>query len=843
MRRQEHEPAGPISRQSRTPMTQRSLSPETDRRRLSRLVAMTAAVGVLLSFLGFALARTFEENAAAQAVARQAEQDVRHIGAEVDGLLRNLELLGQAAAASNAPTTVIAGEGVAARDLLPRGLTSIVWYSRSDAEGISAAKANDVAAPATATGAAMSDLASVLSRALSTGRRAAALDGAGTSADRKHLSLLLAIPIAPPVAAPSADAGWPTAGMIVARLRLDQLIGDLRRIHGDDENPARLVLDGAGIGRQQITPGPGADMGALPPPTEQSAGATAQLFFRVADLELSLTLTRARAPAPDRPGWPIVVLFGGLVLTGGLSHAVGSAARARRAQDEQRRSEGALRESEARFRGFMDHAPFSMLVKDLEGRFQMVNRGIEATWKKTAAEILGRRVRDLSQGAGVDVVEAMDREVVESGRAVAREVHFADLGEGWNYEVKFPIKDSAGRVIAIGGVAVDISDKKKAELALQASEARFRAFMENAPVEMAVKDVDGRYLMISRAVEEIWERSAADILGRRSSEITPSAGASIAEAMDREVIETGRSVAKEIHFPGWRSEWAHAVKFPIKDADGRVVAIGSVALDFTEKKHTEQELRRAKEQAELANHAKSEFLANMSHELRTPLNAILGFSEIIRRQLYGPVGAAKYLEYAGDIWDSGEHLLGIVNSVLDTSKIEADSFKLDEAPCDVADIVDGAMRMIEERAQRAGLTVDHHVAPGLPPITADERVCRQVLLNLLGNAVKFTPAGGKVTATAAIAADGGLLLQVTDNGIGIAPADIAKVFDRFGQVDGSYARRHSGTGLGLHLTKKLVELHGGTIRLDSDVGVGTTVTVTLPPWRWCADIGVRSSSA
>jgi PAS domain S-box-containing protein len=824
-------------------MIRRSLSPAADRHRLSWLTAMTAVVGVLLSFAGFGLARMFEEKAAAQALSRQAEQEVHHIGAEMDGLLRNLELVGRSAAASNAPTTVIAGEGGAAQDLLPPGVTSIVWYARPEAEAISAggASAGDTPAVPTPTGAAMPDLASVLSKALSTRRRAATLDRASSLQQENQPTLLVAIPIASPAAAPSADTEQPMVGMIVARLELSPLIGYLRRIHGRDENPVRLVLDGAGIGRQQITPGPGGDVGASPTVAERSAGGTAKLLFSVADLELTLALTRATAPAPD--GLPLVVLLGGLVLTGGLSHAVRSAARARRALDEQQRSEGALRESEARFRSFMDHAPFSMLVKDVEGRFQMVNRGIEATWGKTAAQILGRRVRDLSQGPGVDVVEAMDREVVESGRAVAREVHFADLGEGWNYEVKFPIKDSAGRVIAIGGIAVDISDKKNAELALQASEARFRGFMEHAPVEMVVKDLEGRYAMISHAVEEIWDRTAAEILGRRASEITPSAGAAIAEAMDREVIEAGRSVAKEIHFPGWRSEWAYAVKFPIKDAAGRVVAIGSVALDITEKKHTEQELMRAKEQAELANQAKSQFLANMSHELRTPLNAILGFSEIICRQLYGPVGSDKYLEYARDIWDSGEHLLGIVNSVLDTSKIEAGSFNLDEAPCDIAEIVDAAMRMVEERAHHAGLALEQHVAPGLRPILADERACRQILLNLLGNAVKFTRAGGKVTATAEVAPDGSLLMHVADNGIGIAPTDIDKVFDRFSQVDGSYARRHSGTGLGLHLTKKLVELHGGTIRLDSDVGVGTTVSVTLPPWRWCEDIRVRSGSA
>jgi PAS domain S-box-containing protein len=348
---------------------------------------------------------------------------------------------------------------------------------------------------------------------------------------------------------------------------------------------------------------------------------------------------------------------------------------------------------------------------------------------------------------------------------------------------------------------------------------------------MVVKDLDGRFLMVSRAAEEIWDRKAEELLGRRTSDITESAGVAGVEEMDREVIETGRTVERELHFPGWRADWAHAVKFPIRDGGGKVVAIGSVVLNITDKKHAEEELIRAKEEAEIANLAKSHFLANMSHELRTPLNAIIGFAEIISSQLFGPVGSAKYLGYAGDIRESGTHLLGIVNSILDTSKIEAGSFELHEGPCDIAEMIESAAHMVDGRARQADLTLEQRVAPGLAPIVADERVLKQVLLNLLSNAVKFTPAGGKIVVTADVASDGGLLIQVVDNGIGIAGEDLDKVFHRFSQIDNSYARRHGGTGLGLHLTKKLVELHAGTIQLDSQLGVGTTVSVILPSWR------------
>jgi PAS domain S-box-containing protein len=356
--------------------------------------------------------------------------------------------------------------------------------------------------------------------------------------------------------------------------------------------------------------------------------------------------------------------------------------------------------------------------------------------------------------------------------------------------------------------------------------------MENAPVEMVVKDLDGRFLMVSRAVEEIWDRKAKELLGLRTSDITESAGVAGVEDMDREVIETGKTVERELHFPGWRADWAHAVKFPIKDGAGKVVGIGSFVLDITDKKHAEAELIRAKEEAEIANLAKSHFLANMSHELRTPLNAIIGFAEIIAGQLFGPVGSDKYVGYAGDIRESGTHLLGIVNSILDTSKIEAGSFELHEGPCDVAEMIESAAHMVEGRAIQAELTLEQRVAPGLAPLVADERVLKQVLLNLLSNAVKFTPAGGKVVVTAGVAPDGDLLLQVIDNGIGIASDHLDKVFHRFSQVDNSYARQYGGTGLGLHLTKKLVELHDGTIKLESEFGVGTTVSVALPAWRW-----------
>jgi len=234
-----------------------------------------------------------------------------------------------------------------------------------------------------------------------------------------------------------------------------------------------------------------------------------------------------------------------------------------------------------------------------------------------------------------------------------------------------------------------------------------------------------------------------------------------------------------------------------------------------------------RERAEASNAAKSQFLANVSHELRTPLNAILGFSEILKTKLFGPLGAPQYESYVCDIHESGVLLLNLINDLLDLSKIEAGKFALQEDICDVLEIAEAAVRVMAERAQKAGVKLEQHFM-ALPPIRADERKIKQIMLNLLSNAVKFTPQGGSVRLSAGIDDAGGVTFAVADTGIGIAPHQLDRVLEPFGQVENIMTRTHAGTGLGLPLCKALAELHGGTLALESEAGSGTTVTVVLP---------------
>jgi PAS domain S-box-containing protein len=297
----------------------------------------------------------------------------------------------------------------------------------------------------------------------------------------------------------------------------------------------------------------------------------------------------------------------------------------------------------------------------------------------------------------------------------------------------------------------------------------------------------------------------------------------------RRAIAVGRATTVTLrnYRKDGRTFWNEVNISPLHDESGRLIHFVGILQDATNRIRTEENLREAKEQAEVANRAKSEFLANVSHELRTPLNAILGFSEIMQLEMFGPLGAQQYHAYAKDVNDSGKYLLSIISDILDLSKIEAGRWELFPEAVDARDVFEVCLRRVSGRAQTGAVTLQSELPPGLPKIRVDPRALQQMLTNLLSNAVKFTPKGGRVMLVAR--GDGDQVeLSVADTGIGIAPKDIAKVLEPFGQADNPHSRRHEGTGLGLPIVKALVEQSGGSFRLESKVDAGTTVTLRLP---------------
>ncbi len=265
-----------------------------------------------------------------------------------------------------------------------------------------------------------------------------------------------------------------------------------------------------------------------------------------------------------------------------------------------------------------------------------------------------------------------------------------------------------------------------------------------------------------------------------------------------------------------------------KDKEGEVMALYGIMQDMTQRVLYEQELRQAKDKAERAYAAKSQFLANMSHELRTPLNAIIGFSEMMQREILGPIGTKKYLEYVDGIRSSGGHLLDLISDILDMSKIEAGKYDLDFQEINVGETLKKVVHMMEGRAQEAGIKIEFAKKPSTKTtIIADRRGIIQIMLNLLSNGIKFSKENGVVRIECYEREDY-LALKVIDHGIGIPANKLAQITNPFEQVSGSYTREHEGSGLGLAITKELTEMHGGILGISSSIDEGTTVTVRLP---------------
>ncbi len=432
------------------------------------------------------------------------------------------------------------------------------------------------------------------------------------------------------------------------------------------------------------------------------------------------------------------------------------------------------------------------------------------------------------------------------------------------FEATFPVPDAQGRprwidargqaqgqrdeagFTHIMGMALDITEERRAKAQAQAAEGRLRDGIESVTDAFVLFDRHGRLILWNRAFEDAFGFEPGSVKrGAAKDELNRIAALAV---KSDQPATGGRAGARELELHDGR--WLQVTERFTGDG-GTVVT----AADVTAIKRQEEERRKSTEnlrvmvtqleasqeklallarkyevamtRAEAANQAKSEFLANMSHELRTPLNAINGFSEIMSAEMFGPLGDARYKGYAADILKSGQHLLSLINDILDMAKIEAGKMTLHYETVSMKELCDDALRLMRGKIQEAGLTATLD-APDLPDVDADHRGLKQVLLNLISNAVKFTPEGGSIVVALSQPDQHHVRVAVTDTGIGIAAEDLARLARPFEQVEGQHSKTTQGTGLGLALTKALVEMHGGELGLESEPGRGTTVSFIIP---------------
>jgi PAS domain S-box-containing protein len=351
------------------------------------------------------------------------------------------------------------------------------------------------------------------------------------------------------------------------------------------------------------------------------------------------------------------------------------------------------------------------------------------------------------------------------------------------------------------------------------------------PVMFSAKDTQSRYLFMNRYQAELYGVTPDTAVGRTADDLLGPEYGAYTRAIDLKVIASGRATPFfEESYAGVDGVMRHWLtsKVPLTSGAGSVWGVATVSVDITERRRLEEGLRQAKDQAEAASRARSGFLAAMNHELRTPLNAVVGFAEIMHRQLLGPISPAEYNDYARHILDSGQHLLTLINDVLDFARLESGSLRLNRVPVDLPALVRAALEPLAETAATGGVRLAANLTDQPLVIRADEQRIRQALLNVAGNAVKFTPSGGSVTVALERLATGSALITVTDSGIGIDEAQIAGVFRPFWQADSGLDRVKEGAGIGLPLARELVTLHGGQLTLQSRVGEGTRVTIELP---------------
>ena len=494
-----------------------------------------------------------------------------------------------------------------------------------------------------------------------------------------------------------------------------------------------------------------------------------------------------------------------------------------------------IRRSEARFKDFTAATADRFWETDTDHRYVFFSPP-SVNLTAPVGSLLGRRPwepmeRHADSGSWLDLIAIMN------DHKPYRDYRYSwKFNDGSKLNIKMsgtPIFDSDGSFSGYRGTSTDESSEIEAQEKVFDLQKKFFDAMESFDVGFEFWDADGKFVACNNFFREVHRETAhtlqpgldyADYLRHLAESGTVQEAVGRVDEWLAEVMaeEEDDFTVKEYSTPGGR--WFNLRRQRL--TDGSLIVFHS---EITEQIQRELLVRQSKEVADMANRAKSEFLANMSHELRTPLNAIIGFSEIMKEETHGPLGGEKYGEYSEHIHSSGKHLLELINDVLDVSAIEAGKLDLHESNVHLDDTVEATVQMVQSRADYNGVEIINLVDRTFPMVIADELRIKQIMVNLLSNAVKFTPRGGSITVDSRFENGNPVELIVADTGIGMDALDLTKAMEKFGQTErGDLMQHHGGTGLGLPLTKGLVEAHGGTLEITSELDKGTTVTVYLP---------------